>query len=132
MSQLEYQIKKLLVLLYNTDIIKYYFVLPKLWQKTTFKEKYKIMAYHKYCKVKAEHNYNSVSTCKISTISALKITITEQHSLLNTVLFSSRIMFIGWRLIVLDPGGDDSSSGGGSDLEAAQNSLEVWACTGQG
>ena len=27
---------------------------------------------------------------------------------------------------VLDPGGDDMSSGGGSALGAAQNSLEVW------
>ena len=36
-------------------------------------------------------------------------------------------MSIGWRLKVLDPGGDDSSSGGdGSSLGAAQNSLEVW------
>ena len=56
----------------------------------------------------------------------------EQHSFLNTVLFLSRMMSVGWRLIVLDPGGDDSSSGGGSDLGAAQNSLEVWTCTGQG
>ena len=47
MSQLEYQIKRLLVLLYNTGIIKYYFVLPKLWEKATFQEKYEIMAYHK-------------------------------------------------------------------------------------
>ena len=39
---------------------------------------------------------------------------------------------VGWRLKVLDPGGDDSSSGGGSDLGAAQNSLEVWTFTGQG
>ena len=30
---------------------------------------------------------------------------------------------------VSDPGGDDSSSGGGSDLGAAQNSLEVWTFT---
>ena len=30
---------------------------------------------------------------------------------------------------VLDPGGDDSSSGGGSDLGAAQNSLAVWTFT---
>ena len=29
----------------------------------------------------------------------------------------------------LDPGGDDSSSGGGSDLGAAQNFLEVWTFT---
>ena len=31
-------------------------------------------------------------------------------------------MSIGWKLQGLDPGGDDSSSGGGSDLGAAQNS----------
>ena len=42
------------------------------------------------------------------------------------------MMSIGWGMIVLDPEGDDSSSGGGSDLGAAQNSLEVWTCTGQG
>ena len=30
---------------------------------------------------------------------------------------------------VLDPGGDASSSGGGSDLGAAENSLEVWTFT---
>ena len=30
---------------------------------------------------------------------------------------------------VSDPGGDDLSSGGGSDLGAAQNSLEVWTFT---
>ena len=29
--------------------------------------------------------------------------------------------YVGWRLTVLGPGGDDSSSGGGSDLGAAQN-----------
>ena len=55
----------------------------------------------------------------------------EQHSLLNTVLFLSRMMSVGWRLIVSDPGGDDSSSGGGSDFGAAQNCLEVWTYTGQ-
>ena len=89
------------------------------------------MAYHKCCKVKAEHNCTSVSIRKISTKSMLKITVTEQHSLLN-MFFFSRMMSIGWRLIVLDPGGDDSSSGGGSDLGAAQNSLRVLTCTGQG
>ena len=31
------------------------------------------------------------------------------------------MMSIGWKLIVSDPGRDDSSSGGGSDLGAAQN-----------
>ena len=36
---------------------------------------------------------------------------------------------VGWRLTVLGPGGDDSSSGGGSDLGAAQNSLVVWTDT---
>ena len=30
---------------------------------------------------------------------------------------------------VSDPGGDDSSSGGGSDLGAAQNYLEIWTFT---
>ena len=30
---------------------------------------------------------------------------------------------------VSDPGGDDPLSGGGSDLVAAQNSLEVWTFT---
>ena len=30
---------------------------------------------------------------------------------------------------VLGPGEDDSSSGGGSDLGTAQNSLEVWTFT---
>ena len=30
---------------------------------------------------------------------------------------------------VSNPGGDDSSSGGGSDLGAAQNSLKVWPFT---
>ena len=38
-------------------------------------------------------------------------------------------MYVGWRLQVLDPGGDDSLSGDGSDLGAAQNSLEVWTFT---
>ena len=38
----------------------------------------------------------------------------------------------GWGLIVSGPGGDDTSSGGGSDLGAVQNSLEVWTDTGQG
>ena len=36
---------------------------------------------------------------------------------------------IGWRLTVLGPGGDNSSSGGGSDLGAAKHSLEVWTDT---
>ena len=37
---------------------------------------------------------------------------------------------VGWRLVVSGPGGDDSSSGDGGDLGAAQNSLEVWTNTG--
>ena len=41
-------------------------------------------------------------------------------------------MSIGWRLIVSGLEGDDSSSGGGSDLGAAQNSLDVWTNTGKG
>ena len=36
---------------------------------------------------------------------------------------------IGCRLTVSGPGGYNSSSGGGSDLGAAQNSLEVWTDT---
>ena len=56
-------------------------------ENAIFQEKYEIMAYHKCHKVKAEYNCTSVSTRKISTKSALKITITEQHSLPNTVLF---------------------------------------------
>ena len=39
---------------------------------------------------------------------------------------------VGWRLIVLGPVGDGSSSGDGSDLGAAQNFLGVWTDTGQG
>ena len=39
------------------------------------------------------------------------------------------MMSVGWRLIVLGPGGDDSSSGGGNDLGAAQHSQEVWTNT---
>ena len=41
-------------------------------------------------------------------------------------------MSIVWRLIVSGPGGDDSSSEGGSDMEAAQNCLDVWTNTGNG
>ena len=41
-------------------------------------------------------------------------------------------MSVWWKLIVLGPGGDNSSSGGGHDLEAVQYSLEVWTDTGQG
>ena len=37
---------------------------------------------------------------------------------------------VGCGLKVLGPGGDGSSSGGGGDLGAAQNSLEVWTDTG--
>ena len=37
---------------------------------------------------------------------------------------------IGWKLKVLDSGGDDSSSVGEGDLGAAQSSLEVWTDTG--
>ena len=96
-----------------------------------FKEKYEIMTYHKFCNVTAEHNYTYVSQRKISTKSAVRKLPLQNDIHYNTVLLS-RITSIGWRLIVLDPGGDDSSSGGGSDLGAAQNSLEVWTFTGQG
>ena len=99
--------------------------------KQFFKEKYKIMIYCKFCNVKAEHNYTYVRPCKISTKSRVRKSLLQNDIHYNTVLLS-RMMSIGWRLIVLDPGGDDSSSGGGSDLGAAQNSLEVWTFTGQG
>ena len=40
---------------------------------------------------------------------------------------------VGWvEAEVSDPGWDASSSGGGSDLGAAQNSLKVWTFAGQG
>ena len=42
------------------------------------------------------------------------------------------MMSIGWRLKVSGPGGDDSSSEGGSDIGTAQNSLDVWTNTGKG
>ena len=61
-----------------------------------------------------------------------KITIMEQHFILQYIIFSlSRIMSTGWRLIVSGAGGDDSSSGCGSDMGAAQNSLDVWTNTGK-
>ena len=41
-------------------------------------------------------------------------------------------MYIGQWLIISGPGGDDSSSGGGSDMGAAQNTLDVWTGTGKG
>ena len=97
-----------------------------------FKEKYKIMTYHKLCNVKAEHNYAYVSPCKISTKSAVTKLLLQNDIHFILQFFLSRMMSIGWRLIVLDPGGDDSSFVGGSDLGAAQNSQEVWTCTGQG
>ena len=41
-------------------------------------------------------------------------------------------MSIGWKPKVSGPGGDDSSSGGGSNMGAAQNSLDVWTNIGKG
>ena len=48
------------------------------------------------------------------------------------IICLSRMMSIGWRLKVSGPGGDGSSSGGGSDMGATQNSLDVWTNTGKG
>ena len=61
------------------------------------------------------------------TESALKTAITEQiHCTIIYVIF----MNVHWvEAQVSDPGGDDASSGGGSDLGAAQNSLKVWTFT---
>ena len=43
----------------------------------------------------------------------------------GTISFVFSIKSIGWRLKVLGPGGDNSSSGGEGNLGAAQSSLEV-------
>ena len=68
-----------------------------------------------------------VSLYKNFTESALKAAITEQ---IHYTIFY--FIFLNVCLVetqVLDPGGNDSSSGGGSDLGAAQNFLEVWTFT---
>ena len=60
--------------------------------------------------------------------SALKTTVTECiHCVMFIFIFSMNVDWVEAQ--VLDPGGDDSSSGDGSDLGAAQNSLEVWTFT---
>ena len=89
------------------------------------------MTYHKFCNFKAEQDYTYVNPRKISTKNVVRKSLLWNDIHYITVLLS-RMMPIGWRLIVLDHGGDDSSSVGRSDLGAAQNSLEVWTFTGQG
>ena len=44
--------------------------------------------------------------------------------ILQYIICLSRMMSIRWKLIVSCSGGNDSSSGGGSDLGTAQNSLD--------
>ena len=58
--------------------------------------------------------------------SALKTAVTEH---IHCIIFYFFMNVHQVEAQVLDPGGDDSSSGGGSDLGAAQNSLEVWTFT---
>ena len=60
--------------------------------------------------------------------SALKTTVKACiHCIMFYFYFSMNVFWVEAQ--VSDPGGDDLSSGGGSDLGAAQNSLEVWAFT---
>ena len=49
---------------------------------------------------------------------------------IHSILFFFFSMNVCWvEAQVLDPGKDESSSGGGSDLGVAQNPLEVWTFT---
>ena len=90
-----------------------------------FNEKYKNVAYIAIARSRLNLRH-FISLCKNFIESALKTAITEH---INCILF-----YFSWNVHwveaqVSDPGGDDSSSGGGSDLGAAQNSLEGWTFT---
>ena len=84
------------------------------------------MTYIKLFKVKAE-----LITC-LSAHVKISLKALQKQLLRNTFTVYSFIFFMNVHQVearVSDPGGDDSSSGGGSDLGAAQNSLEVWTFT---
>ena len=85
------------------------------------------MTYIAECKVKVWTYHMSLSLHKNFIESTLKTAIIEHIHCINLLFFFHECPlggdsgFRSWR--------DDSSSGGGSDLGAAQNSLEVWTFT---
>ena len=94
--------------------------------KWIFDEKYKNVTYS-VSKVKAELITFCQPTEKFHQ-KCSKNNCYGTHSLCN-VYFHFSLNVHQVEAQVLDPGGDDSSSGDGSDLGAAQNSLEVWTFT---
>ena len=84
------------------------------------------MTYSNFLKVKAELiTFHQPSQNVIK--SALKTAVTEHSHCIMFFFFSMNVHWVEAQ--VSDPGRDDSSSGGESDLGVAQNSLEVWTFT---